>query len=438
MPPPKPKVRKQTTITKFFTATPTPTVTATPSPPTTSTVTDSFTVTADVHRADVPNEAADESDDIVTAGVALSAENVSPPASFDDTITVIVTDSDIHSPRQATVVSTEPSAATASSSTQSQRTTTLTAKAKQARGRPFPRGWLNDFPWMEYDHAQNCMRCKLCKQCGKRNLWATCGTRNFRIKTVTDHVQSAEHRQSVVASDENQRKVAAGLTAAATKRRNATLLALRACYWLATEEVANVKFKSFLSFLRECGVEDAVLLHRGGNASHDSPIIFNQLLDCLSTVVEEKMMSSIRSSPFVGIGLDESTDRASEKHLAVTIRYVSGGKCCTCYLECVKVCDGKATSIFSALKEVASKYHFTMRKVVGLGTDGANVMASDLNGVNGLISHDNPHVVFVHCVCHRLNLAESQACAGIPDMATLQSLISAVYNFVQRCTTLYS
>jgi len=171
------------------------------------------------------------------------------------------------------------------------------------------------------------------------------------------------------------------------------------------------------------------------HASHDSPIIFNQLLDCLSTVVEEKMMSSIRSSPFVGIGLDESTDRASEKHLAVTIRHVSGGKCSTSYLECMKVCDGKAMSIFNALKEVASKYHFNMRKVVGLGTDGANVMASDLNGVNGLISHDNPHVVFVHCVCHRLNLAVSQACAGIPDMATLQSLISAVYNFVQLSPT---
>ena len=65
-PPPKPKLRKLTTITKFFTAKPTPTVTATPSPPTTSTVTDSFTVTANVHRADVPNEAAD---DVVTASV---------------------------------------------------------------------------------------------------------------------------------------------------------------------------------------------------------------------------------------------------------------------------------------------------------------------------------------------------------------------------------
>ena len=82
--------------------------------------------------------------------------------------------------------------------------------------------------------------------------------------------------------------------------------------------------------------------------------------------------ASGRPSPFVGTGLDESTDRASEKHLAVTIQHVSGGKCFTSFLECVNVYDGKATLIFSALKvkEVASKYHFNMRKVVGLGTDG--------------------------------------------------------------------
>ena len=62
-------------------------------------------------------------------------------------------------------------------------------------------------------------------------------------------------------------------------------------------------------------------------------------------------------------------------------------------------------------------------------------MGSDLSGANDRIAHGNPHLVFVQCVCHRLNLAVSQACAGILDMATLQSLISAVYDFVQLSPT---
>ena len=33
----------------------------------------------------------------------------------------------------------------------------------------------------------------------------------------------------------------------------------------------------------------------------------------------------------------------------------------------------------------------------------------EINGLNALITNDNPHTIFVHCVCHRLNLAVSQA-----------------------------
>ena len=55
------------------------------------------------------------------------------------------------------------------------------------------------------------------------------------------------------------------------------------------------------------------------------------------------------------------------------------------------------------------QYKFGIRKVVGLGTDGASVMASEMNGVNGLLTKDNPHLIFMYCVHHRLNLAVLQS-----------------------------
>ena len=121
---------------------------------------------------------------------------------------------------------------------------------------------------------------------------------------------------------------------------------------------------------------------------------------------------------FIRLGLDESTDRSMEKHL-----------------QSVRIADGKAVTVVDAVKEVAATYKFGMGKVVGLGTDGASVMASNLNGVNGLLTIDNPHLVFMHCVCHRLNLAVSQACTGIADMAALQSVLAAVYSFIQLSPT---
>ena len=48
-------------------------------------------------------------------------------------------------------------------------------------------------------------------------------------------------------------------------------------------------------------------------------------------------------------------------------------------------------------------------------------------GVNCLLTKDNPHLVFMYCVCHRLNIAVSHACTGIVDMMALQSVLRALY-----------
>ena len=68
-------------------------------------------------------------------------------------------------------------------------------------------------------------------------------------------------------------------------------------------------------------VSDAVHLLHGGNARYDSPHIFNEMLSCISTVLAASVKEDIKDSPFIDI--DESTDRGSEKHLAIVVRYVS-------------------------------------------------------------------------------------------------------------------
>ena len=48
-------------------------------------------------------------------------------------------------------------------------------------------------------------------------------------------------------------------------------------------------------------------------------------------------------------------------------------------------------------------------KVMGLGTDGANVMTGKGEGVTGHLLRENPMMVNVHCMAHRLALVSSQA-----------------------------
>ncbi|KAI8494009.1 hypothetical protein Bbelb_283560 [Branchiostoma belcheri] len=45
---------------------------------------------------------------------------------------------------------------------------------------------------------------------------------------------------------------------------------------------------------------------------------------------------------------------------------------------------------------------------------------------------DNPYTVAVHCVCHRLHLAVSQAAKDIPQMKTAGLLVDSIYNYVMK------
>ena len=46
---------------------------------------------------------------------------------------------------------------------------------------------------------------------------------------------------------------------------------------------------------------------------------------------------------------------------------------------------------------------------MGLGTDGATVMTGQNMGVTGLLLRENPQMLNVHCLAHRVALVTSQA-----------------------------
>ena len=63
-------------------------------------------------------------------------------------------------------------------------------------------------------------------------------------------------------------------------------------------------------------------------------------------------------------------------------------------------------------------------KILGLGSDGASVMTGKNKGVTGMMLRQNPHLVNVHCVAHRLALCTSQAAENIPALKDYQESIT--------------
>lgn len=277
------------------------------------------------------------------------------------------------------------------------------------------------------------MFCTLCEKHGKGGPWVS-GTDNFRVKTIERHLNSNEHKEAMTAQAPDQQVLPSTFTASMQRRHRAIVSALRTVYWIVTEEIANRKYASLLKLLNLQGCTDVQNLRIGGNASYNSPDIFNQLLAALNEVIENENDSKVRASPCIGVGIDESTDRSNEKHIVVVVRYIDlvSAKLMTTFLKCKEVNDCSAAGIYNVMTEILRDKNIPMTKVCGLGTDGASVMTGHLNGVTAQIHEDNPHCICTHCVCHRLALAVSQACKDIPIMQSLIAVISAIYNFVSH------
>jgi hypothetical protein len=165
-------------------------------------------------------------------------------------------------------------------------------------------------------------------------------------------------------------------------------------------------------------------LFKSGNVKYDSPDIFNQMLKALSNTIESDLTAQLKTSPCVGVGIDESTDRSLEKHLVAVILYITpSSEIMQNHIS--KVCKGTqlqshCIALHKATKNIMEQYDILDQKIVGFGSDGASVMAGDMGGVSALLKKDNPFCIFVHCVCHRLHLTVSQACKNNKHMATLK------------------
>ena len=70
---------------------------------------------------------------------------------------------------------------------------------------------------------------------------------------------------------------------------------------------------------------------------------------------------------------------------------------------------------------------------MGFGSDGANVMVDQRTSVATRLKCDNPFLVSIHCVAHRLALAAAQASDNIPYVHdNFDTILQNLFNFYEH------
>ena len=162
-------------------------------------------------------------------------------------------------------------------------------------------------------------------------------------------------------------------------------------------------------------------------ADHCSKLFSSMFPD--SAIAKAFKCGRLKESKFFSIQVDETTDITVNQQCGIMLRFFDSVQGKVYKLEPVQ--NATADGIFQCLHDnFSSDGPLTYAHLVGLGSDGANVMLGSRNSVLSRLRGKQPHIVSFHCNCHIAALIANHACKVLPDY--LDDLTIQVWYFFQK------
>ena len=158
-----------------------------------------------------------------------------------------------------------------------------------------------------------------------------------------------------------------------------------------------------------------------------------EILKVIAQDVRHQNVDTLRDSKFFSLQVDETTDISITQQMAIMLRFFDNKlgrvQCFFFALESVQRATGEL--LFEAIdKHFQNSVRFCYDNLIGLGTDGANVMLGQRNSVLSRLRLKQANIVSLHCNCHIAALIANYACKVLPD--NLEELTTDVYYYFQK------
>ena len=198
------------------------------------------------------------------------------------------------------------------------------------------------------------------------------------------------------------------------KKQNSDIMKklIRSLYFLVKHHIPHTTtFKNLITLQIENG--DIILKsHREKcphNATYESYTTIVELLSSISNVLEKRIITSLSASPYYSLMADESTDVASQEELSLCARWIEDNKPVEHFLGILHAKEKNAQAIACYLRTFLQSKNIGFDKMRGLGFDGTNTMSGHRSGVQIRLRLHAPSSIYVHCRCHKLQLAALNA-----------------------------
>lgn len=157
----------------------------------------------------------------------------------------------------------------------------------------------------------------------------------------------------------------------------------------------------------------------------------------IGDVITQNVVEEINMADSFGLMIDEVTDISLTEQLVCFIQYVDKSGCPKIQFlftaDLLKDSDSAdAATIVKVVKDKLDQFGIDISKLRSIGTDGASVMTGKRNGVPALLRKENPGLINIHCICHKLALACADTKAELKDIDQAQLTLQQLWKFFQN------
>ena len=211
-----------------------------------------------------------------------------------------------------------------------------------------------------------------------------------------------------------------------------------AIYWLAKEEISNVKIHSLLDLLQRLDVDDIELFQTRGKNS------MRRMLIHIGDVLLADIVAKIKKSGAYGLLSDGVTDISNQHQNISFIKYYDEiiGDAATVFIDtCDLLAEGESEDVsadsettFNSLVNLLNRVGLPLSDLKAMASDGASVMTGEKTGVGARFKkvEECKTLLTVHCICHRLALACGDTGDGLAFVNSFETTMLGLWTFFKN------
>ena len=196
-----------------------------------------------------------------------------------------------------------------------------------------------------------------------------------------------------------------------------------------------MKARPFTDIIFQCEMDRAKGLDLGH--AYQNPTAAKQFTHFISEAIRINQAEELQNAPYISIVIDGATDSARIEQELLYVHYAKLGVVKTTFLGIESVEKADAATIFNSIisnfeKNANIDSSLLYKKLVAFASDGASVMTGRKTGLVTRLRNEQPHLIGVHCVNHKLELAYKDVFKNQQTFLDIEQLLLDLYLFYEQ------